>query len=246
MNDSFRAVTAEMALDRALRYPYALPKCSYLFYRGEQKRLNQNIDAYLRDKIPVLAFGSNAAVEALDRKFRDFDELYSDPIPVLFGCIRGYAIAYSAQFSPYGALPATITPFDGGMVQTYMTLLSDKQLERMHETEDLGLYYSFEKFEAAFEFGGEAIDCYAYVALGGTLTPDGEPLGLEAITQELTPSTKPLTLLSQWEAQSIAIDLLGLDMPVEQFIVENALNETLRNERFERLSKLAGDIWHIE
>jgi len=245
MNDSFRAVTAEMALDRALRYPYALPKCSYLFYRGEQKRLNQNIDAYLRDKIPVLAFGSNAAVEALDRKFRDFDELYSDPIPVLFGCIRGYAIAYSAQFSPYGALPATITPFEGGMVQTYMTLLSEKQLERMHDTEDLGLYYSFERFVNAFEFGGHAFDCHAYVALGGTLTPKGEPLGLKAVEQKTAPSDRPLTLLSQIEAQTIAIELLGLDMSVEQFIIENALNETLRNARFERLSKIAGDIWQL-
>jgi len=238
--DSFWTIDAGSALDRALRYPYDLPGESYVFCSGKRQTLHGSHEALIKGKVPVLAYGSNAAPEALDRKFRDFDALYADPIPVLFGKLHNFAIVYSAQFSPYGALPATIEPVSGAVANTYVTFLSPEQLQRMHETEDLGLYYSYEKIDHAFVFQGQVFpECYAYVALGGSLHIDGQAIALQAVNHQHC----PLKLVHQQEAQKHAMQILGLEMPIERFIVENALDLPTRNTRFEALSRLAGNIW---
>jgi hypothetical protein len=239
--DSFREIDSVTALDRALRYPYDLPEKSYTFHKGVKRPLPDNIQDHIQNRIAVIGYGSNSASEALDRKYRDFSDLYEDSIPVLRGSMRDYAVVYAAQFSTYGAMPATIHPVLNSELTTYVTFLTESQLERMHDTEDLGLYYSYEKIEStiAFEEGFSIEESFAYVALGGSIFIEGKPLVLEAVKQSVPNSI----VLSQREAQLKIIEALNLEDDIEQFIVDNALNEDLRNQRFKRVSDLIGSVW---
>ena len=239
--DSFRRIDRKSAIDRSLRYPYEIPKSSYLFHAGSVTPIVEPYNQLIKNRVPVIGYGSNASSEALNRKFKDDASLYNTPVPVLVGSMDDYSVVYAAQFSPYGALPATIQPNKGAILVTSITFLSLEQLERMHETEDLGFYYSYEKIESPIVLDDGSIieESYAYVALGGSIKIEGQYFGLSAINQSFSNGE----MLSQKEIQSLVIKELGINISVEDFITENALSEKLRNSRFKKLSDKVGSVW---
>ncbi|CAA0082440.1 Uncharacterised protein [BD1-7 clade bacterium] len=241
MADSFRRIDRATAIDRSLRYPYAVAEDCYHFIRGESRPIKE-AQQLIEGRIPVIGYGSNSAAEALDRKYRDHNDMYTSGIPVMVGQLQDFSIVYAAQFSPYGALPATIHPVTGAGVRTAITFLTEAQLLRMHDTEDVDLYYSFEEIDGsiALNNGLHIERPLAYVALGGSICTDEGYLALEAIQQQSPQNPK----ISQRDVQQRVIDLLGLEHSVEDFISENALQEDTRNARFLRLSSLVGDVWH--
>jgi hypothetical protein len=117
---------------RARNYPYDRAAHSFVFDSGEILPLPENVEQSLTGKHPVLAFGSNAAPEQLQRKYLDWPEVR---FVVSKATLRNYDVVYSAHLTSYGAVPATLAPSPGTMLQTWITWLDDEQLAHMHTTE---------------------------------------------------------------------------------------------------------------
>ena len=100
------ATTTLIAL--ATGYPYEFPACSYLFADHARHPLPDDLLAELTGRIPVIACGSNRAPEQLARKFQDWPLPLR--IPVLCAKLAGFDVVYSAHFTRYGAVPATLHP----------------------------------------------------------------------------------------------------------------------------------------
>ena len=90
----------------ATGYPYEFPACSYLFADHTQHPLPDDLLTELTGRVPVIACGSNRAPEQLARKFRGWPSPLR--IPVLCGRIDGFDVVYSAHFTRYGAIPASL------------------------------------------------------------------------------------------------------------------------------------------
>ena len=92
----------------------------------------------LAGRIPVLAVGSNRSPEQLLRKFSERDIL---PVTLIQLC--DYDVVYAAHMASYGSIPAVLTRSPGTVIDIGINWLSRIQLERMHETEAIGVNYNF-------------------------------------------------------------------------------------------------------
>ena len=117
---------------RARNYPYDRAAHSFVFDRGEIQPLPTDVEDLLAGRHPVLAFGSNAAPEQLRRKYADHDEVL---FVVTRATLKDYDVVYSAHLTSYGAVPATLAPSVGTVLETWITWLDDDQLSHMHQTE---------------------------------------------------------------------------------------------------------------
>ncbi len=162
------------ALERALTYPFVVASRPFVWTaRGSRQlghpelghrevgrpELGHPEAAHLQrgdgepdlihDRIPVLAYGSNAAPSQLDRKFAD--QRFSDPatpdgfIPVLRATVPDVDVAYSAHLAGYGSVPATLCRRPGTLLTTFVSWLTPRQQERMDETEGMGSAYELRR-----------------------------------------------------------------------------------------------------
>lgn len=189
---------------RALAYPYERPGYDYVLCGDGPRRLlsfdelqldqSQIADAAgnavsLASCAPLarddrgwtitIASGSNGAPEQLQRKFADL--LDGHAIIVLEGRIANFACVYSAHLSSYGAVPATLWPMPGVSTPVAAVILPDALIERMDETETIGVSYGFfELPPGSFRHAG--VDRFGaprtYLSLHGGLLIDG---GLAAL-----------------------------------------------------------------
>jgi hypothetical protein len=120
-------------LARARDYPYEVPDASYVLFEGEALDLTHYKVDDLDQRTAVLAYGSNAAPSQLKRKFAA--TLKDEMVPVLKAFLPGFDVVFSARLSRYGAIPATLAPSKGTVLETFVTCLTDGQLAKMHETE---------------------------------------------------------------------------------------------------------------
>ncbi len=184
----------------------------------------------LEGRIPVLAIGSNAAPSQLERKFgRAFGV-----IPVVRAILHHHAVVYSAHFSRYGSLPATLHPHSGAMAYVFLVWLTPRQLERMHETEGIGDRYAYaeDKFEIESEGlpRGSRVGCYRSMA--GPLRVRGTEVRLAEI-----PTTRcPLPALSHSAILRLVHRRLAPERPYRDFIDRIVREETCRR-RMSRLLK---------
>jgi hypothetical protein len=153
---------------RARNYPYDRAAHSFVFDGGEVLPLGDGVDDFLVGKHPVLAFGSNAAPEQLQRKYRDWPDVR---FVVTRATLQDYDVVYSAHLTSYGAVPATLASSPGTELQTWVTWLDDEQLAHMHTTE-MG--------PGKIEMGGGADVNYAYGHLRDVT------LNIEDIEQQVT------------------------------------------------------------
>lgn len=151
-------------LERALAYPYATPERSYLYLDGEARELSgSGTDLSLRT--PLLAYGANAAPDALARKL---GSLPGVEMPVLRSELEGFDVVYSAHVSPYGAVPATLIESPGTTAPVFV----------IHPTEEQwALLTASEPNYDLVEVNGIA----AYRSKHGCLSIDGSPVALAAV-----------------------------------------------------------------
>jgi hypothetical protein len=143
-----RADTGEI-VKRALAYPYASPERSFVFAGGEARPLRTAspgpaagegragatpapLEFDLAGRTPLLAYGANAAPEALARKLASAP---SSPLPVLCAELLDFDVVYSAHVSPYGAVPATLHPSPGTSVSVHVIYPDAEQLPLLAATE---------------------------------------------------------------------------------------------------------------
>lgn len=191
-----------MVLARALAYPYDLRKTPFLFdtggvrpFRVLELRCAPDTDGLPRvtlfaetdsgrqtfdARIPLIASGSNAAPEQLQRKFGHTGT--PAPIPVLPVAAAGLIAVHSAHVARYGAIPATLAR-EVGIDTILPLLLPDRAtLKAISATEALGVNYDLVRLDG-LDIGhgrhrlGAAL---AFRSRHGVLAPTVMPLRLAA------------------------------------------------------------------
>jgi len=193
-----------------LQYPFDVPSYSFRWSadRVTPVSSSQHVDELSAGRHPVLAIGSNASPDQLTRKFND--PRFTDPsspegsIPVLTAVVDDVDVVYGAHLAWYGSLPATLLETTGARAHVYLTWLTDRQMERMNETEGLGHAYRLRPTVGVRCHGHEVGSALSYVTVDGACLLGGEPLGLAAIS---TPGSR-----RPRGTQRQAWDQLALDM----------------------------------
>jgi hypothetical protein len=158
-------------------YPYHRPAGSYLFDDGVLRPL---AGAWHERRTAVIACGSNGAPARLIEKFAGTGAR----IPVTPAWLHGYAVVYSAHFTGYGALPATLHPWPGARTRLCVTWLDAAQLELMHCSEGVGERYDYvllEQLELGIDGHGVVARAGAYLSRRGPLAQDGRPVRLAEV-----------------------------------------------------------------
>jgi hypothetical protein len=195
---------AEMGaiVKRALDYPYAVPTRSYLYRDGSAEELPA-AGPDLADRTALVAYGANAAPEALGRKLAS---LPGRELPVLATELAGYDVVYSAHLSPYGAVPATLHPSPGTTVAVHVIHPDPEQLPLLAAT------------EPNYKLTEVAPGLNAFVSRWGELRRAGAPVALAAIRA----SGRTLRAMSEPEILELVRDRLAPERSLEAFVVAQA------------------------
>lgn len=216
----------------AKSYPFGHPGDSYLFRRGEKLAL-ENPAVAVKDRVPVIASGSNAAPAQLARKYQAFDR--GAEIPVTRAHVTDFDSVYNAHITSYGSVPATLFPSKGTVLETFITWLDEHELAVMHATEQPGVNYHFTELSAlTIEVAGIGrLDAaFAYISVAGCLSHDGGPVSLA----EVPATGRRYPARSQAEMQEVIRARTAPDILLEPFIQENVENEVVRLERSRTLA----------
>lgn len=137
----------------------------------------------LRDRVAVVASGSNASVAQLARKWTGQAE--ADTILVAPARLAGVASVYSAHITAYGAVPATVHPAEGVVGLLHLMFVSRQGMELLDASESIGVNYLLAEIPATAETeGGEVVRPLAYVSRRGALIQDDAVIALAACAHE--------------------------------------------------------------
>jgi hypothetical protein len=181
----------EEILERALSYPYAVPERSFLYLDGEALELPAvqpeatdgapGIDVNAQLRGPLLAYGANAAPEALARKLASVPDL---PLPVIRAELGGFDVVYSAHVSPYGAVPATLHESPGTTAPVFVLLPTAEQRALLAASEPNYELTRLSGIELRLEPASGLSDLSeveAFLSRHGCLRLAGAPVALTAI-----------------------------------------------------------------
>jgi hypothetical protein len=164
-------------LRRALSYPYATPNRSYLYHAGSAEELPAG-GPDLSSRVPLLAYGANAAPEALARKLAPLPEA---ELPVLRAKLHDFDVVYSAHVSPYGTVPATLKESGGTRAPVFVLYPNEKQLRLVTAKEPNYDLVALEGIACGLEDGTEISELAAYISIHGSLQLDGSEVALAAV-----------------------------------------------------------------
>lgn len=198
-------LSCEQLVALGLTYPYPRQPSSYLYVNGvaypyvnlnpgsladstvradgitltarqllQRVGLGQSAD---EARTPVMAYGSNANVDALNRKFLVPQFTGSAVIPVIRATLQNFDVAWSPEFVFNGAMPATIGGSPGTRVKVWISWLDAAELKRMNATEGVGTLYSYGFLAGArLDASGPAVrrpwiyvGCFGAVRVGGRI-----------------------------------------------------------------------------
>lgn len=194
-----------------LSYPFSPPGKSYLFRDGGMHPLDR-FDS--RDRIAVVASGSNGSPQRLAEKYGDDAE-----IPVTFGTIRDLVPVFAARLTSYGSLPATLGVVPGSAAGVHVTWLTEAQLEIMHGTESVGTGYAYVRLSGfGLDLGvhGQPEEYFAYISIHGAFAPEGRLMPLHEVTQH--------------DAQRHAMRCSGFDGTLEEFVARHLQDVGFRRQ----------------
>lgn len=222
---------AQAPMPAGIDYPFPAPLERYVF------TLEPKAPPFsTAGRTPVLALGSNAAPAQLRRKFAGLD----GHIPVSRATLFDHVVVYSAHFTRYGALPATLYEHPGGVTFIAITWLDAAQLARMHETESVGVNYDYvELADCRLEHDGSlpempgVLRIGAYVSRLGMLRHAGQPIRLV----ETASSGCPLPALTQPAALRYAHKRVAPDQPFTEFMTRIVEDEGFRRAMSLRLAE---------
>lgn len=182
----------EALLAQAVGYPWARPGGPYLL-RGaevepladltaaERERIIGQLSSPASGRLPLLACGSNAAPEALERKFAHFAGEHDRTVLVLTGRLHDFDVGVAPQPTMYGSMPATLFPSPATAVQTALLWVTSAQFTQLVWSE---ITYRMGRLKTRFDVdeSGESFDeVLAFVSRFGTFCVDGDPVALAAI-----------------------------------------------------------------
>lgn len=232
MSGGLPASMSQAILDRALAYPFAIPDHSFIYDDGAVRPFDA---AATRDRIPVIALGSNRSPVQLKRKF---GAIAGSVIPVERAWLDGYDVVFTAHVAGYGSVSAMLFPSPGTRVEISLNWFTSEQLPVMHETEGLGDFYDYARVgppNLAPEFSPCPPHTYAYLCRRGALDVGGTPAAHAVIKAE----GRKFPALTQLEAQRYVHAHYGTGGTVEDFILQNVADDAVRFAREARMAERA-------
>jgi hypothetical protein len=234
------------SFEQALGYPWSRPEGSFLLEVDHLRPLAE-IEGRPRgeilskltgaDRVPVLAIGSNASPEVLERKLSHFPAAADRTVLGLAGRLHDFDIGIAAQPALYGSMPATLFPSPGTAVSATVLYLNRAQLTQLAWTElsyRLGRLRT--RFEPAEDLDLELEEVLAFVSRWGAFCVDGHPVALAAIPA----AGRRARPLSQEEALDAAAALaLGPEASAE-LLVRAVFEET------EALAERIAETIHVD
>jgi hypothetical protein len=217
----------EAAFAWACAYPWVRPAGSYVLSANgevellaeldepERERLIERFAAPGGDRLPLLAIGSNAAPETLQRKFAHFSTPADRTVLAVHGRLHEFDVGYAAQPALYGALPATIFPSPDTKVAAMLLWVTPTQFTQLTWSE---LSYRLGRLRTRFEVddADERFDeVLVFVSRWGALSVDGAPVALAAVPAQ----QRTATALTQREALDLAAAMtLGPGTGAEELV----------------------------
>lgn len=162
---------------KALGYPYEIPQRSFV-QLGDRTLIPPPRGPDLSGREPLLAYGANAAPEALGRKLAPLPD---EPLPVLRAELEGYDVVYSAHISAYGAVPGTLHPSPGTTVPVFVAYPTEEQRELLTATEPNYELTRIEPPALRVDGAGELALVGAYLSRHGPLSIAGTEVALAAV-----------------------------------------------------------------
>lgn len=227
----------EALLARAVGYPWARPRGSHRLMDGKvllledlvEEERDRVIDRYAsaeNGRLPVLAIGSNAAPEVLERKFAHFPDEEDRALLALTGSLRDFDVGAAAQPTLYGAMPATLFPSPGTAVRATVLWVTPVQFTQLTWSE---LNYRLGKLRTRFEVDQSETsfdELLVFVSRFGAFCVNERPVALAAVPAD----GRTAEALTQEQLLDAAATLvLGPD----------ATAETLVRAIFEELPQIA-------
>jgi hypothetical protein len=207
---------ASQALARALGYPYAIPTSSYALVDGRVADI-EAAEVDLAERIPLLAYGSNAAPEVLARKLGTAP----DPVLMVRTDLHDFDVVYSAHVSPYGAVPATLRRSPGTEVPAFVAYPTAEQLRLLSTTEPNYELARFDRPACTLERGNAPAELNAYVSRHGCLLLDGGEIAVAKIEA----TGRRFAAMAQREVLERVRDLLDPGRDLASFVEACAAGE---------------------
>jgi hypothetical protein len=200
-------------LQRALGYPYEAPAESFV-QLGERTLALADAEVDLSNRTAVLAYGANAAPEALARKLGG----NAEPLPVLRATLSGFDVVYSAHVSAYGSVPATLRPSSGTEVDAFVAHPTAGQLRLLEASEPNYALTALNRDCCRYTEGTGPDGLSAFLSRHGCLRLDGSEIALAAVTAR----GRILGEMSQPEVLERLRGALRPELDLESFVAECA------------------------
>jgi hypothetical protein len=215
---------------RALDYPYAIPAISYALIDGRTADI-EAAEVDLSDRIPLLAYGSNAAPEVLARKLA----AAPDPVPMVRTDLRDFDVVYSAHVSPYGAVPATLRRSPGTEVRAFIAYLTRDQLGLISATEPNYELAKLDRPSCTLDLDDAAAELNVYVSRHGCLSIASGEVAVAAIEAY----GRVFPAMSQKEILEHVRRRLCPEEPLARFIALTAAHPDTAREHTRQLRETA-------
>jgi hypothetical protein len=189
---------------------------------------------------PVIAYGANANVDALTRKFVTSDFSGQAVIPVIKGTLQDFDVTWSPELVFNGAMPATIVSSPGTTVSVWITWLDRAELEQMNVTEGVGTQYSYGFLSGVrLNMPGPAVTRPGiYVDCSGALDVRGSVLAVSGVPA----AHRRFPAVDSSGALARAAAALGWLGPVFDLLLDNVRSPALRASRSRSLKTLGVQI----
>jgi hypothetical protein len=254
-------------VELGLSYPYRRERGSYLFIDGAafpyvrvtRQLLGDSLVLVGRDVTtaaalirllhapqrrgpltPVLAYGANANVDALTRKYLSPADPVAAVIPVIKGRLADYDVTWTPQLVLNGAMPSTLVPSPGTEVSVWTTWLAGAELRRMNATEGVGSLYSAGRLRGArLRFPGPPVrDPLVYVDCRGPLRIGDETLAVAGVPAK----HRRFVALTSAPALGRVAPALEWRTSALSLIIDNVRHPSVRRMRDRRLAALAAPV----
>ncbi len=233
-------MTMKCPIEHAKSYPFDIPDGSFVLGKDgwREIRAAETDETVIENRHAVIASGSNASPTRLADKYVDHGHLLDDPIYATRAIMFDFDTVYSAHFSRYGSIPATLAHAPGAAADVFVTWLTDGQLERMHETESIGINYDFTQLfgiELTIRGKGHLDNAHAYLSRKGCLTKDGAPVPLAEINTE----GRRWAPMSQEQVLDYTRSLIDPHADSDTFIKTGVTSPARRKQRTQALEQYA-------
>jgi len=215
-------------VERAMRYPYAVPARAFAQLRHETLSPD-DVEIDLAERAPLLAYGSNGSPEVLGRKLA----LSADPVLVEPAWLHDFDVVYSAHISPYGAIPATLQRSPRTAVRVAVLHLTPEQLTLLSATEPNYEPSTLEDVHCELADGIVRSELSAYLSRHGCLLVDGSEVALIAVPAR----DRRFAEMSEPQVLEHVRATLAPEESMDSFVLANAADPALAQARSARLDR---------